>query len=389
MVRKLYHLELQHVAQIKKAEVTFGDLTVFVGPQASGKSIVLQFLKLILDTGYIHDQLRKHGIDWDSDPGQFLDVYLGQGMRRVWDQEKSTFTWNGEPERLESLVRPGRRKPVCTAFYIPAQRVLSLANGWPRPFQAFSPEDPFSVRDFSETFRLLMEQEFRSEEQLFPKTNRLKHPYRRLLSEHVFAGFELRADRLGAQRRLVLRGPDGTDGIPFLAWSAGQREFVPLLMGLYWLMPPGKVSRRGDVKWVIVEEPEMGLHPTAISVVLLLLLELLWRGYRVCVSTHSPHVLDLVWGLRIMQEHHAGPDHVLEMLGSRKSDPLREVAEAALKKDLRVFYFSRKGVCSDISRLDPASDSPEESGWGGLTEFSTRVNELVARVISVGVKAGS
>ena len=88
-----------------------------------------------------------------------------------------------------------------------------------------------------------------------------------------------------------------------MAWSAGQREFVPLLMGLYWLMPAARASQRGDLEWVIIEELEMGLHPRAIAVVLLLVLELLWRGYRVCLSSHSPHVLDLVWALQVIKQH--------------------------------------------------------------------------------------
>jgi predicted ATPase len=138
---------------------------------------------------------------------------------------------------------------------------------------------------------------------LFPKPNRLKREYRDLLAQHVFGGFALCLDTHGAQKRIVLREPPAGKDIPFMAWSAGQREFVPLLLGMYWLMPPAKVSRRDRLEWVVIEELEMGLHPAAISAVLLLLLELLVRGYRVCVSTHSPHVLDVVWALKAIREH--------------------------------------------------------------------------------------
>jgi len=34
----------------------------------------------------------------------------------------------------------------------------------------------------------------------------------------------------------------------------------------------------------------------------------------------------------------------------------------------------------DISGLDPTSESKEEAGWGGLTEFSGRVGDVVAKV---------
>jgi len=380
----LNRLKLIQVGQISRAEVQFGDLTVLVGPQATGKSIFLQFLKLALDTGYVHDQLHKHGIEWERSVPAFLDVYLGEGMRGVWREgaEGSAVEVDGQPVDLAKWVAPRRRASKATAFYIPAQRVLSLANGWPRPFQSFASEDPFAVRDFSETFRLLMEQEFTRAAALFPKTNRLKREYRELLNRHVFGGFGLHVDRHGAQKRLVLRREEGAAAIPFMAWSAGQREFVPLLMGLYWLMPSAKVKRRSDLSWVIIEEPEMGLHPNAISAVVLLVLELLWRGYRVCLSTHSPHVLDVVWAIRTIQQHRADSGRLLEVFEVRKTGPMKEVADTAIKKEAKVYYFDRSGEARDISNLDPGSNDRLEAGWGGLSEFSGRVNEIVAKVVN-------
>jgi hypothetical protein len=344
----------------------------------------LQFLKLVADTGYVHDQLRKHGIEWGRDLAAFLDVYLGEGMREVWlkGDLNSAVSVDGNPADTGDLARPRNRTRKPSVFYIPAQRVLSLANGWPRPFTGFASEDPFAVRDFSETFRLLMEQELGRTDALFPKTNRLKKEYRDLLSKHVFGGFGLQVDRHGAQKRLVLKHSETAKAIPYMAWSAGQREFVPLLMGLYWLMPGARVKRREDLKWVIIEELEMGLHPHAISVVLLLVLELLWRGYRVCLSTHSPHVLDVVWALQTIRRCKAEPNRVLDVFGVRKTDPMKDVAAVALTKAARVYYFDRNGTTRDISGLDPGSDDAFEAGWGGLSEFSGRVADVVAQVVN-------
>jgi hypothetical protein len=377
-------LKIENTGQITCADVTFGDLTVLVGPQATGKSIFLQFLKLVADTGYVHDQLRKHGIDWKRTVPDFLDVYLGDGMGELWRQDKahSGITVDGSPADAADLARPRNRSKKASVFYIPAQRVLSLANGWPRPFTGFGSEDPFAVRDFSETFRILMEQELGRTDALFPKTNRLKGEYRKLLSEHVFGGFGLRVDRHGAQKRLVLRHSDSAKAIPYMAWSAGQREFVPLLMGLYWLLPAARAARRGDVKWVIIEELEMGLHPNAISVVLLLVMELLWRGYRVCLSTHSPHVLDVVWAIRMIRQHQGEPSRLLDVFNVRKTDQMKAVAADVLKKDACVYYFDQKGLTRDISNLDPGSDDALEAGWGGLSGFSGRVADVVASVVN-------
>jgi hypothetical protein len=380
-------LRLENIGQIVRADVQLADLTVLVGPQATGKSIFLQFLKLALDTGYVHDQLIKHGVDWKRGGiPEFLDVYMGEGMRGLWrsGEGSSAVSENGRSVDVANWASPRNRRDEPTAFYIPAQRVLSLANGWPRPFQAFAAEDPFAVRDFSETFRLLMEKEFgRGSDagaDLFPKVNRLKSEYRELLAKHLFGGAHLLVDKHAAQKRLVLRQPDG-DSIPFMAWSAGQREFVPLLMGLYWLMPVSKVSTRDKVTTVIIEEPEMGLHPGAISAVMLLVLELLRRGYRVCISTHSPQVLDVVWAVTMLNAHRANPNDLLDLFETKKSGPMREVAEAALNKKMRVYYFDRSGRTTDISNLDPGSESEIEAGWGGLSGFSGRVNEVVSKVV--------
>lgn len=377
-------LTLERIGQIASADVAFGDLTVLVGPQATGKSIFLQFLKLIVDTGSVHDQLKKYGIEWNRELGQFLDVYLGGGMREIWRAADpgSALTVDGQAIDASELARPRHRTKKTSLFYIPAQRVLSLANGWPRPFTGFGAEDPFAVKDFSEAFRILMEQELGRAEMLFPKSNRLKQAYRELLSTHVFGGFGLLVDRHGAQKRLVLRHSATSESIPYMAWSAGQREFVPLLMGLYWLMPPAKVKRRGEVRWVVIEEPEMGLHPNAISVVLLLVLELLWRGYKVCLSTHSPHVLDVVWALRTIRQHGADPLRLLEVFEVKKTEPMKQVAAEVLKKEARVFYFDRDGNTREISNLDPGSEHASEAGWGGLTDFSGRVADVIASVVN-------
>lgn len=376
-------LTLKEIGQITCADIAFGDLTVLVGPQATGKSIFLQFLKLVLDIGYVHEQLRKHGIDWGRSFERFLAVYLGEGMQGVWHtgQRQSTIEYNERRCDPQEFAQLRNRSVVRKLFYIPAQRVLTLANGWPRPFTAFGAEDPFVVRDFSETFRLLMEQELGQPGVLFPKANRLKSAYRELLERHLFGGFSLQVDRHGSQKRLILQNGQKDTQIAYMAWSAGQREFVPLLLSLYWLMPSAKVRRRDEIRWVVIEEPEMGLHPNAIATVLLLIAELLWRGYRVCLSTHSTHVIDLVWAIETVKKNKGDVNQILELFDLSNKAQVRQVAQEVCKKTMRVYYFDRNGRTKDISNLDPGADDRIEAGWGGLTEFSGRVNEVVAQVV--------
>ena len=165
----------------------------------------------------------------------------------------------------------------------------------------------------------LVEKELSGVGDLFPQPRRLKREFSDLLTSQVFGDFRLRVDKFGPQKRLVL-GENG-GALPYMVWSAGQREFVPLLLGMYWLMVATKTPRRNDIEWVVIEELEMGLHPRAITVVLLMVLELLWRGYRVCLSTHSPQVLEAVWALRDLQDGKASTSDVLAIFQCERRHP--------------------------------------------------------------------
>ena len=326
-------LNIHNLGQIKEASLTFGDLTVLVGPQATGKSISLQLLKLMVDAGQVQEELSRYGLDWSGQLPEFLDVYFGEGMKSIWRQNESLVEWEGEHVDLRKLVGRKQRNKEDSLFFIPAQRVLALRDGWPRPFTDYIPGDPFSVREFSEKLRVLVEQEFGASGDLFPQERRLKKEFRELLRRHVFSDFHLKVDKFRSQKRLVLGAGQNSESLPYMVWSAGQREFVPLLLGLYWLMPPTKVSTRGDIKWVVLEELEMGLHPRAISVVLLLVFELVARGYRVCLSTHSPQVLDAVWALKHLRENHADAEAFLNIFEASNSPPMQKLANTVLEED--------------------------------------------------------
>jgi len=379
----IHTLEATHLGPIEHAQVRFGDLTVFVGPQATGKSILLQFLKLVLDSAAIVAEMRRQGLDWQM-TDEFLDIYLGEGMSSIWSFTVSNLAYDDNKRViLKTLIGGTNKKTPESLFFIPAQRVLTLGRGWPRPFSDYNPGDPFVVRDFSEKIRTFLTSGSTNGKMLFPQTGRLRPEFRDLLQETIFGKFGLRVDLDSGQKRLGLGQPNWKGSFPFMVWSSGQREFVPLLLGFYWLLPPTTAKRRTNLQWVVIEEPEMGLHPRAISAVLLLVLELLSRGYRVCISTHSPHVLDLIWALKVFQQNHASPEKLLELFEINATSSLKTWASKILKKDARVYYFDPKShETRDISELDPGSEDIAMSGWGGLTEFSGRVGDVVADVVN-------
>ncbi len=119
--------------------------------------------------------------------------------------------------------------------------------------------------------------------------------------------------------------------LPFMVWSAGQREFVPLLLGLYWLLPPSRTPRRGKIEWVVLEELEAGLHPRAVNVLLLIVLDLVTRGYRVCLSTHSPQVVETVWAIQRLNENRASPLALLDIFQAPDTPPMRKLVRTVMR----------------------------------------------------------
>ena len=77
------NLKVNFLGPIKHADIYFEDLTLLVGPQASGKSILLQLLKLLIDKIHIRRTLQQYGFIWGSDPAQILDRYFGECGRSM------------------------------------------------------------------------------------------------------------------------------------------------------------------------------------------------------------------------------------------------------------------------------------------------------------------
>jgi hypothetical protein len=126
----------------------------------------------------------------------------------------------------------------------------------------------------------------------------------------------------------------------------------------------------------------MGLHPKGIATVLLLVLELLRRGYRVVVSTHSSVVLDLVWALRELKALDGTEADVRSLFALPKSSYTEKLSRTALAKDYRVYFFDRHSRAQDISRLDPGALSAHEADWGGLVGFASRVGDVLSAAVN-------
>lgn len=376
-------LHIENFAQIAEADIEFGDLTILVGPQASGKSLLLQLWKLALDRTEIVPALREAGDDVTSQAA-LLESVFGQGTSSAWSTNTRVVA-NGKdlnPDRLGKWIR---HAAAGTVFFVPAHRGLLLIDGWAQAFGRMTANVPVVARLFSgalnERFQKI------GAGRLSPREGDLKREYRKAIDAAVFHGGTVALVKREGASNFRLSLQYGKSDLPYMAWTAGQREFTPMLLALMRLLPSRAATKVEGIDWIVIEEPEMGLHPQGINVVLMLVLEALARGYRVILSTHSPLVVDFAWSLVRLKETQANPGLLLEALGLENNAKTYDVAKAALGKEVRVFSLNVSPEdftvrSQDISQLDPASADEVESGWGGLTAFSDRIGNAVARAVN-------
>lgn len=375
-------IKVENFGPIGLADVEFGDLTLLVGAQASGKSLFLELLKLMLDRNSIIDNLKKYSYIIGKNANNLLDLYFGQGMASAWRNETRVSIDNREPISTVN-VKVTDQSDIERVFYIPAQRILSISDGRPKAFSEFDPSTPYVLRQFSEILRIFMNGGLGGNNVLFPIKTRLKNSQRKSFDKSIFHNGVVEMVNQSGQRKMKMK-VDGME-MPFMTWSAGQKEFMPLLMGFYCVSgPPTTVINKEQYEYVVIEEPEMGLHPQAVKAVILQVLELIQSNYKVIISTHSSVPLEFVWAYNILKKSNKrGRELDLMRLFDNEAKPGSEsMLKGIFNKSIKTYFFTRKdGMVKsvDISSLDASSDSTDISEWGGLSEFATEAAELVSK----------
>lgn len=374
-------LKIRNFAHLSNVTLALGDLTVLVGPQGAGKSLALQWLKVALDGRHLVEALRSAG-HLNPRTDVLMDLIFGTGMGSGWRSDETKVSLDDLDVTPKTIARLGRANSEAL-FFVPAHRAMLISDGWAAPFQKLTSDTPVVARMFSQN--LFNRFSAKDAGTLFPLNRRLKKSVREKIDDAVFHGGKVAIEE-DAQHARRLRLVHGDMHLPFMTWTAGQREFTPLLLGLDHFLPSTSIRKQAEVDWIVIEEPEMGLHPQAITAALLLVLDLLWRDYRVVISTHSPHVLTMLWMMNRLKANGASWELVCDAFDIEASQQMQPVAEAALTKEYRAFSlnFDEDGKVhsKDISELDPSSEDEDVSGWGGLTEYSSRFGETVRTAVN-------
>jgi len=181
-------IEIKNFGPIRDISLEIGDLTILLGAQASGKSLLLQMFKLIMDRKSIVKRLDNYGFVVKGNADNLLNRYLGEGLSSLW-QEKTSITLDDlSYNTKENLVKNPAKEIVDKVFYIPAQRILSISDGRPKNFMEFGESDPYVLRSFSEILRLFVQGGMNGSNVIYPLTYRLKGSVRKMFDETIFHG---------------------------------------------------------------------------------------------------------------------------------------------------------------------------------------------------------
>lgn len=379
------HLQIEKFGPIRSLDIQLGDLTILLGPQASGKTLFLQVLKLLVDKDHVVQNLERYNYVIDRQPDKILNYYFGDRLSSMWN--KNTIVKVGEQTYKKGfLIKEEKKNAKEKLFYIPAQRILSISDGRPKNFMEYDISSPYILRNFSETLRLFFQKNMGDKHVVFPLDDSLEDGMKKSFNEAIFHDGQVVIDELSGQKKMRMKV--GETSLPFMTWSAGQKEFMPLLMAIYCLTDPSsKTTNVNQYKYIVIEEPEMGLHPRAIQSVILQILEFIKFGFKVVVSTHSPVLLEFAWTFKMLQQFpvEIRERALFELFEVAPTSNISNIIKGVIGKDIHTYYFShtKEGVkTSDISTLDVASEEIDEAEWGGLSQFASKASEVVSKYMA-------
>jgi AAA domain, putative AbiEii toxin, Type IV TA system len=331
---------------ISHAEIEVSPLTIIIGPQASGKSVICKllyfFYTVISQKSFDVEEYKewkefsnsvvsdfkfwippsarggkKFIINFSAGPIELNIVRTISGNRagnnvkftsspfleEQFSLHRSLFTKRQAKEdvksrgdrailedawRIDSLIRKNMNEALKDDYYntqsfIPAGRSFFTSMG--KTIVAFDRSgllDPVTVA-FGRLFTGVRERwNRRTVYSTDPAAQRRSISRRQTLAQSFFGG-EIRIE---GDKEYVTSG-DGRK-IPFSNLSSGQQELLPL-----WMTLESRAERRQNRQLVYVEEPEAHLFPTAQSALVEYLLALTTgdTGLSLLITTHSPYIL--------------------------------------------------------------------------------------------------
>ncbi len=174
-----------------------------------------------------------------------------------------------------------------------------------------------------------------------------------LLEQEILGGkVDFSDPEPGPKREIVFQPIGSTYSLEIFLASSMVKELSPLVLYLRYLAQPGEL--------LIIDEPEMNLHPKAQVQVLEFLAMLVNAGLHVLVTTHSPYITDHLLSL-IKADEHTDKDAISAKF-------FLQDKRAFISKEQVSFYSVDQGKIIDA--MDDNSD------WNTFGKVTDRISDI-------------
>ena len=327
-------LRIKNFSCIEEADIEIANLTLLIGPQASGKSVIAKliyfFKEIFANQEYYYnlnsslDTLKEKIVKEFSElfppsawgnkifslnfehkeffivlerkssktnnlsiifSKEFSETYnLILDFFKQYITQSSPITAHLDRQAIieASFQRKTKESIAGGAFFIPAGRSFftTLSKG----LDVFNNLDSVT-RDFGKIFVRTLENSIANQYKLFQTS------YQKQFRDNILGG-EIKRDKNGGN---YLTTADGRN-IPFAFLSSGQQELLPLWLVLEDLYAFNQVKKNGSELLLFIEEPEAHLFPSAQAKLTEYIASLTGEDKngntnKIFITTHSPYIL--------------------------------------------------------------------------------------------------
>ncbi len=167
-------------------------------------------------------------------------------------------------------------------------------------------------------------------------------------------------DRSGLQKELFFQTTENVKlEIPLV--SSMIKELAPLVLYLRYLAEPND--------WIIIDEPEMNLHPAAQVELIEFLAMLVNAGLRVLITTHSPYIVDHIANL-MQAAKHKNKDDIKEQF-------YLEQTNAFIPQEQVSIYLFENSTARNIV------DEKGVIDWSTFGHVSSDVSNIYSQVLTM------
>jgi len=352
-------LLIENFGPIKKADIDLRELTVFVGPQATGKSLAAQSLYFLRRYETLLLSLSDAPVKGTFTAlekwfGQDLPTYVTSKTKLYWnpsepdEKSASEIYWQDNQVRISQHLKHRYNTQhlfKSAEVYIPAGRTLySFLPPYSLTSRVLASQDwPGFILTFYETLGNTINWLRRQE-----KYNHT--PAKLFLEERINSIFKGRIHY--SEETIALKMENG-DILAPTNIAAGQMEVWP-----FWaIVEAGLKSNRFDSAQIYFEEPEAHLHPLAQRSIMEMVAYLLRDGTRFLLTTHSPYILYAINNFLMIQKVLDALKPLPENISPETALRSEQVAAYRFANDGNVYNIMDRDVgLIDESELDDVAD---------------------------------